>query len=65
MDGFPSGDVVAQVRHVLDDKDYARDLTEYNYGVARRFFSYNRVQNEWQAIFNKPGLAPPCGGEPR
>jgi len=35
-----------------------------NYRVACRFFSYNRVQNELQAILDKPGLAPPCGCEP-
>ena len=64
MDGFLTDDVVAQVRRVLDDKDYARELTEHNYGVACRFFSYNRVQNELQAILDKPGLAPTCGREP-
>ena len=64
MDGFLIGDVVAQVRRVLDDKDYARELTEHNYRVACRFFSYNRVQNELQAILDKPGSAPPCGREP-
>ncbi|MHC4405384.1 MAG: hypothetical protein ACYTG0_37535 [Planctomycetota bacterium] len=64
MDGFLTGDVVAQVRRVLDDKDYARELTEHNYGVACRFFSYNRVQNELQAILDKPASAPPCGREP-
>jgi len=34
MDGFLTDDVVAQVRRVLDDKDYASDLTN---GRLRRF----------------------------
>ena len=49
---------------MLDDKDYARELTEHNYRVACRFFSYAGVQNELQAILDKSGLAPPCGREP-
>ena len=64
MDGFLTDDVVAQVHRVLDDKDYVRGLTEHNYVVASRFFSYNRVQNELQAILDKPGWARPYGREP-
>lgn len=64
IDEYFTGDVVAQVQRVHDDKDYARELSERNLGVACRFFSYKREQNDLQAIADKPGLTPPCGREP-
>jgi glycosyltransferase involved in cell wall biosynthesis len=54
MDGFLTEDVVTKVRRVLEDKDYEYELTEHNYEVARRYFSYRQVQDELQAILNKP-----------
>ncbi|MBN2291031.1 MAG: glycosyltransferase family 4 protein [Pirellulales bacterium] len=54
MDGFLTEDVVDQVRRVLNDKNYVRELTDHNYEVASRYFSYKQMQNELQAILNKP-----------
>ena len=57
MDQFLTEDVVAQARHVLSDTDYACEMAEHNYDVGRRFFSYRRVRDEFQALFSRLGLA--------
>jgi hypothetical protein len=31
-------------------------MVEHNYETARKFFSYDRVEQELQAILNKPRL---------
>lgn len=54
MDGFVTGDVVEQVRRVLTDADYREDLVEHNYQVARRYFSYDRVEQQLRIMLAKP-----------
>jgi glycosyltransferase involved in cell wall biosynthesis len=61
MDGFLTADVVAQVRRVLDEKEHAREIAEHNYEVARRFFSYERVETELRPILARPHFASTCG----
>jgi mannosylglucosylglycerate synthase len=40
MDGFVTEKEVREVRRLLDDADYRREVTEHNYQVALRFYSY-------------------------
>ena len=57
MDGFLTDETVEQVRRVLSDEPYRATMVEHNYGVASRFFSYRRVEEELLAILGKPTMA--------
>ncbi len=54
MDGYLTEETVAEVRHVLDDPDYRRELVEQNYEVGKRFFSYDVVRDELRSMLRKP-----------
>ena len=58
MDGFLTVETVEQVKRVLFDEEYRNNMVEHNYEVARRFFSYQRVEDELHAILAKPTLMP-------
>ncbi len=60
MDGYLTDVVVRQVREVTSDSVRRRRMVEHNYEIARKFFSYDRVEGELLAILNKAatGLAP-------
>jgi len=57
MEGFLTEEVVRQVKNILYDKKLRQHMTEHNYAVASRFFSYQRVKDELLAILAKPRLA--------
>jgi glycosyltransferase involved in cell wall biosynthesis len=57
MDGFLTDEVVERVREVATATDRRRRMVEHNYEIARRFFSYDRVEGELLAILNKPRVA--------
>lgn len=40
IDGFVTQDVVTQVRRILRDGDYRRQMVEHNYQVAMQYYSY-------------------------
>lgn len=54
MDGFLTDEVVAEVRHVLNDADHRQAMVEQNYHAARSYFSYERVEHELCAILDRP-----------
>jgi mannosylglucosylglycerate synthase len=58
MDGFLTDETVEQVKRVLFDEEYRNNMVQHNYEVARRFFSYQRVEDELHAILAKPTLMP-------
>jgi glycosyltransferase involved in cell wall biosynthesis len=58
MDGFLMDETVEQVKRVLFDDEYRNRMVDHNYQAATRFFSYQRVEDELQAILAKPTLAP-------
>jgi hypothetical protein len=60
MDGYLTDNVVSHVRRVVSDAYYRTQMVEHNYEVARGFFSYSRVEKEFQALFSKPELV--CNG---
>jgi mannosylglucosylglycerate synthase len=41
IDGFITRKVLDEVRRLLEDRDYQREVVDHNYEIARRFFSYN------------------------
>ncbi len=57
MDGFLTDDLVDQVRHLVDHRDAWAETAEHNYEVARRYFSYGRVEQELRAILAKPSMS--------
>jgi len=61
MDGFLTDDLVDQVRYLIDHRDSWSEAADHNYEVARRYFSYSRVEHELRAILAKPHLSP-CRG---
>jgi hypothetical protein len=58
MDGFLTDDTVGQVKRALLDDEHRNRMVDKNYEAATRFFSYQRVEDELQAILAKPKLAP-------
>lgn len=57
MDGFLTEETVEQVRQCLHDGAYRARMVDHNYEVGRRFFSYQRVEDELLAMLAKPLLA--------
>ena len=44
MDGFMSNSVVAEVRRILADDAYRRQMVEHNYRLAMRYYSYAELR---------------------
>jgi len=60
MDGFLTDRCVDEVRRVLADDAHRERMVQYNYQVAQRYFSYERLRAELNAILVKPTLTPTC-----
>lgn len=54
FDGFPTEETVDEVRRVLDDPDYRREMVEHNYQVAGQFFGYHVVEDELRLMLRRP-----------
>ena len=54
FDGFPTDETVDEIRRVLGDAQYRREMVEHNYEVASRFFSYEVVEDELQLMMRRP-----------
>lgn len=50
MDGFLTGDVVQQVRRVLDDPAERKQMVDHNYQVALRHFSYSELRRRLRML---------------
>jgi glycosyltransferase involved in cell wall biosynthesis len=60
IDGFITRQVVSEVRRLLSDSEYRREVVEHNYAVANRFFSYSVLRRSLRTILtNLTGWAPP------
>ncbi|AKJ65361.1 glycosyltransferase family 4 protein [Kiritimatiella glycovorans] len=44
MEGYLTRHVLREVKRLLEDLDYRRQVVEHNYAVARRFFSYAELR---------------------
>jgi glycosyltransferase involved in cell wall biosynthesis len=58
MDGFITDDILEEVRRVLTDDDYRQEMVDHNYQIAKRHFSYVRLENELRAILSSPQPSP-------
>ncbi len=65
MDGFLTDDLVDQVRYLVAHRDSWDETADHNYEIARRFFSYDRVERELRAILAKPSFSPSAAHTPR
>ena len=54
FDGFPTDETVDEIRRVLSDGQYRREMVEHNYEVAGRFFSYEVVEDELRLMMRRP-----------
>ena len=50
FDGFITDDTVRQVQTVLHNPDQARAMTEHNYSLAKKFFSYKALQQQLETL---------------
>ena len=50
MEGFLTHRVVEEVRRLLTDRDYRREVGDHNYAVATRFYSYKVLRSTLRAI---------------
>lgn len=50
MDGFITKKNVEEVRKILYDREYCKDMVEHNYNVALRHFSYSVLKKRLQSI---------------
>ncbi|NTV51873.1 MAG: glycosyltransferase family 4 protein, partial [Candidatus Firestonebacteria bacterium] len=50
FDGYITDDTVRQVRQVLQEPDLAREMTEHNYRLAHRHYSYAMIERRLQTL---------------
>jgi glycosyltransferase involved in cell wall biosynthesis len=50
FDGFITSEAISGVRRALLDKDYVRQVTEHNYALAKRYFSYTALEEQLSAL---------------
>ena len=50
MDGFVTGEVVEQVRHVLADQALRREMVDTNYRQASRYYGYTMLRRRLQTL---------------
>jgi len=50
FDGFITDDTVDDVREVLTSPELVQEMTEHNYELAKKFFSYRALQQQLEAL---------------
>ncbi len=50
INGLPTWTLVNEVRRLLEDAEYRRDVVDHNYSVARRYFGYSVVSRKLRAV---------------
>jgi len=52
IDGFATGKAISKIKKVLDDKEYQNTMLNKNYELAKRFFSYEVLENKLMYIIS-------------
>jgi len=52
MDGFVSPSLADHVREVLHNESYRNEMVNYNYDIARQFYSYSVVRSNLRAFIS-------------
>ena len=50
MDNFLTKQVVEEVRMLLEDAEYRRAVTDHNYEIAKRFYSYSVLRRSLRTL---------------
>jgi glycosyltransferase involved in cell wall biosynthesis len=53
FEDFISDDTVHQVRHVLQNPELAAEMTEYNYGLGRIYYSFHTLESRLKAVISE------------
>lgn len=53
MNDVITSEVVEEVRRVIEDEDYKRQIVEQNFAVARRFYSYSVLRDSLRSLLDK------------
>jgi glycosyltransferase involved in cell wall biosynthesis len=65
MEGFLTDEVVSEVGRVLTDREHREQMVETNYRAARKYYSYERVEQELRSILDRPRpCSPGVGWQP-
>ncbi len=55
MDGYVTPQIAAEVRHLLEDGDYRRQMVDHNYRIAARHFSYGELRRRLRTLIVNMG----------
>jgi glycosyltransferase involved in cell wall biosynthesis len=50
MDGFLTRRVIDEVRRVISDQEYRREMVDYNYELSKAFFSYSVLRRKLRSL---------------
>ncbi len=50
MNGYVTRDIVSQVRRVIEDSDYRKEMVEHNFELGKAFFSYTILRRKLRAL---------------
>jgi glycosyltransferase involved in cell wall biosynthesis len=50
FDGFVTDETVRQVQRVLEDPQLVQEMSEHNYNLARRYYSYSMLERRLQTL---------------
>jgi mannosylglucosylglycerate synthase len=53
MEGFVTSDILAEIHRLLEDEDYRNEVTEHNYAIANRFYSYRVLQTILRSLIGQ------------
>ncbi len=52
FDGFPTSDIVEEIRRVLDDTDYRQKMCDLNYRIAMKYNDYRMLERKLKAMIS-------------
>jgi len=50
FDGFITEGAIRHVQRILEDSAYAREMTEHNYELSKRFYSFTVLEKQLHAL---------------
>lgn len=53
MNDVVTSEVVEEVRRVLEDRSYRKEIVDHNFAVARRFYSYSVLRDSLRSLLDK------------
>ncbi len=50
MNGFITRDVIDEVKQVIEDPEFRREMVDHNYELGKAFFSYSVLRRKLRAL---------------